>query len=213
MQIDVASHIGAVGRSVRSGHRDGQPVRTIVASRTYPTTLDDLWDAISNPVRIPRWFLPVTGDLRLGGRYQLEGNAGGEITQCDPPRHLAVTWEYGGGVSWLDVRLAADERGGTRLVLEHAAPDDEHWAQFGPGAGGVGWDLGLMGLALHIATGEAVDPEQGLAWLASAEGKSFVVRTSEAWSDAAVAAGEDAEAAKSAAARTLAVYTGESPAP
>jgi hypothetical protein len=23
-----------------------------------------------------RWFLPVTGDLRVGGRFQLEGNAG-----------------------------------------------------------------------------------------------------------------------------------------
>jgi uncharacterized protein YndB with AHSA1/START domain len=45
------------------------------------------------PSGIPRWFLPIAGDLRLGGRFQLEGNAGGEITECRPPRRLAVTWE------------------------------------------------------------------------------------------------------------------------
>ena len=49
--------------------------------------------------------MPVSGDLRLGGRFQLQGNAGGGITRCAPPRHLAVTWEFGGQVSWVDVRL------------------------------------------------------------------------------------------------------------
>ena len=31
---------------------------------------------------------PISGDLRLGGRYQLQGNAGGEILVCEPPQHL-----------------------------------------------------------------------------------------------------------------------------
>ena len=44
-----------------------------------------MWDACTDPERIGRWFLPVSGDLRLGGRYQLEGNAGGEILRCEPP--------------------------------------------------------------------------------------------------------------------------------
>ena len=61
--------------------------------------------------RIPRWFLPLSGELRLGGRYQLPGNVGGENLTCDVPRHLAVTWEFGGGVSWVDVRLSKDTAG------------------------------------------------------------------------------------------------------
>ena len=32
-----------------------------------------------------RWFLPVTGDLRVGGRFATEGNADGEIRECERP--------------------------------------------------------------------------------------------------------------------------------
>jgi uncharacterized protein YndB with AHSA1/START domain len=105
MKIDVASQIGAVTREVSSRQHNGRPARVVVASRTYNTKMEDVWDAITNAERIPRWFLPVSGELRVGGRYQLEGNAGGEITRCEPPRHLALTWEYGGDVSWVNVQL------------------------------------------------------------------------------------------------------------
>ena len=100
MKIDVASQIGAVTRKVGTRQHNDRPARLAVASRTYNTTAEDVWDALTNAERIPRWFLPVSGDLRLGGRYQLEGNAGGEITRCEPPRYLALTWEYGGEISW-----------------------------------------------------------------------------------------------------------------
>src|ERR671910_3623732 len=112
MDQDVIDKIGAVRREVRTCERDGAPARAVVAERTYDTTVDDLWDAITNPERIPRWFLPVSGELKLGGRYQLEGNAGGEVTTCEPPTHLAVTWEFGEAVTWLDVRLSETPEGG-----------------------------------------------------------------------------------------------------
>src|ERR687886_664197 len=180
--------------------------RTVVLSRTYPSAIDYVWDAITNPERIPRWFLPVSGDLRLGGRYQLEGNAGGEITTCEAPRHLAVTWEYGGDVSWVDVRLE-DDGDGTRLRLEHVMSDDDpKWDEFGPGAVGVGWDLALLGLNQHLATGEAV-ADGGGAWIASDEGKAFIRQSSDGWCRAAIAAGTPEEAATAAAARTTAAYT------
>ena len=59
-------------REVRSGSRDGSATKIAVARRTYPTSQADLWDALTNAERIPRWFLPVSGDLQVGGRYQLE---------------------------------------------------------------------------------------------------------------------------------------------
>ena len=68
--------------------------------QTYDATVEEVWEACTTAERIPRWFLPVTGDLRLHGRYQLEGNAGGEILTCDPPNGFTATWEYGGDVSW-----------------------------------------------------------------------------------------------------------------
>jgi len=165
---------------------------------------------ITNPERIPRWFLPISGDLRLGGRYQLHGNANGQITACEPPRSFAVTWEFGGQVSWVQVRLTELSDGGTRLQLEHIAHvPDEFWKQYGPGAVGVGWDLAIMGLGRHLSTGAANDPQEVAAWSASEEGKDFVARSSEEWGRASIAAGTDETAARDSARRTTAFYRGE----
>ena len=210
MDIDILRQISAVARTVSRRERDGRPVRVVAAARSYPTTVDDLWDTLTSAERIPRWFLPISGDLRQGGRYQLEGNAGGEITRCDPPRSLSVTWEYGGEVSWLEVRLSEDGADATRLELEHFAPvDDERWKEFGPGAVGVGWDLALLGLHLYVTTTEPVDRQAVAGWMEEDGGKDFVRRSSTSWGDASAVAGMDREAARAAAARTTAAYTGE----
>jgi uncharacterized protein YndB with AHSA1/START domain len=173
--------------------------------------IDDVWDAITNAERLPRWFLPITGDLKIGGRYQLQGNAGGTIKQCEPPKHLAVTWEFGGGVSWVTVRLSPDPKGGTRLELEHAAHVEEHWKKFGPGAVGIGWDLGLLGLGRHLETREAVNSEEFHGWSSSDDGKSFMRLSGEDWCRADIASGAEPKAAQESAARTIAFYTGETP--
>lgn len=210
MTLDVHRLIGAVNREVSTGTRDGAPVRGIVATRTYDTTQDDLWDAVTNPERLPRWFLPVSGEFRLGGRYSIEGNASGEITECEPPRRLALTWEMHGKTSWVTVDLTQDAAGGTHLRVEHTAPTpDAMWDEFGPGAGGVGWDLMLLGLDQHFVTGDAVTPENAAAWMASDEGRSFVEQSSDGWCDAAVEAGTDPKVARTAADRTTAFYTGD----
>jgi len=207
--IDVVHTINAVQRQVGSRVLESGEARTTTVSRTYDAGLDDLWDACTNPERIPRWFLPVSGDLRPGGRYQLEGNAGGTIERCDPPHGFAATWEYGGDVSWIEVRLVPEGDNRTRFELEHVAHiTAERWAEFGPGATGVGWDGGLLGLGLHLASGEAVNPEEVAAWSASDEGRRFMALSSQAWYDASVAAGTDPVAAAEAAARTTAAYTG-----
>src|ERR1051326_247516 len=133
MEIEVGRVLGLVKRSVRNFEKDGKPASPVALTRTYDTSVDDLWDALTSKERIPRWFLPVEGDLRLGGKYRLKGNAGGTITTCSPPRHIAATSEFGGATSWIDVKVAADH-GKARLTLEHTAINDEHWNQFGPGA-------------------------------------------------------------------------------
>ena len=209
MNFDVPRHIGAVTRAVETRLRDGRPARVVIAARTYDTAVEDLWDAVTSKERIPRWFLPVSGDLRLGGRYQLQGNAGGTITRCEPPRVVAMTWEYGGDISWVEVTLEPTPDGRARLRLEHVAhvPDDR-WDQFGPGAVGVGWDSALLGLANHLESGAAVDPREAMAWLMSENGKDFVRRSSDDWCRASIAAGTRPDAAEAAAARTTAAYTG-----
>ena len=207
MKFDVETHLAAAERSVSALEREGQSARAVTLSRSFATTVDDLWDAVTNGERIARWFSPVSGDLQLGGRYQLEGNAGGEITGCEPPSHFELTWEFY-GVSWVEVRVADGGDGSARLTLSHIAHLSDHWDQYGPGAAGVGWEMGLLGLALHIAQPDAPKPDEA-AFAASPDGKAFITGSSEGWEQAAIAAGTDPEAAHAAATRTTAFYTGE----
>ena len=170
---DVASEINASQRRVGRRTLQAGEARVVSLVRTYDATTEDLWDAVTNPARIPRWFLPVSGELRPGGHYQLEGNAGGTIERCDPPRGFSITWEFGGSLSWVEVQLAALADGGTRLELAHVVlvADDDKWDQFGPGAVGVGWDLALRGLGRHLQSGRQLDPAAAQAWSVSDEGR------------------------------------------
>ena len=205
---------GAEFRRVENRQHLGQKALVAVAIRSYDTTVEDLWDAIATPERLARWFLPIEGDLKPGGRYQLKGNAGGTILRCDRPEALDVTWEIMGGTSWLHVRLSPDGAR-AKLVLEHIAPEDgigaEHLERFGPGAVGVGWDLALHGLELHVANPTvAIDHAAAEAWALSDEGKAFIRASGDGWGNAHAAAGEDPAKARERAERTIAFYTGAS---
>jgi uncharacterized protein YndB with AHSA1/START domain len=209
--IDVVHQINSVDRRVGSRTLEAGEARTVTVSRVYDTPPEDLWDACTNPERISRWFVPISGDLRPGGRYEFQGNASGTIERCEPPHRVDATWEYGGQMSWVELRLIPEAEGRTRFALEHISHvDDEMWAQFGPGAVGVGWDHGLLGLTLHLAGGRD-QPDRGAveAWQASDEGRQFVRLASERWAEASIAAGTDPAAAQEAAARTTDAYTGE----
>ena len=212
MDFDVEGHLGAVERSTSSLERDGRPARAVTLSRSYATTVEDLWDAVTNGERIPRWFLPISGDLEPGGRYQSEGNAGGVIATCRRPSSFALTWEFGGDVSWVEVHLADEDAGRARLTLTHTAHLSEHWDEYGPGATGVGWELGLMGLALHLTQPAEAKLDEA-AFGASPDGKALITGSSEGWEQAAGAAGTNPAAARAAARRTTAFYTGESAEP
>lgn len=209
MTFDFNLYVGAVTRSVTALERDGRPVRDVTLERSYNTTTEDLWDAVTNPERLPRWFLPVSGDLKLGGRYQFEGNAGGTITACEPPSFVAVTWEFGGGMSWVAVRLAPEGDSVSRLTLTHTCPVDDHWENYGPGGVGTGWDLGLVGLAAHLSTGADLSGFDEEAFATSPEGRAFIAGANDGWRRAAVEAGDDPGKAEAAARRTTAFYTGE----
>jgi len=211
MPFDLRAHLGAATRAVRNIERDGKPAKAVIATCVYETDAADLWDALTNAERLRRWFLPVSGDLKLGGHYQFSGNAGGTITECVPEKKIAVTWEFGGTVSWVTVTLTPDGES-TKLELEHIAVNDPAFPPFGPGAVGVGWDLALMGLARHLADPAVrLDPTEGANWPLTLEGKDFVRASSTGWGDADIAAGEDPAKARAGAEMTRQFYTGETP--
>jgi uncharacterized protein YndB with AHSA1/START domain len=200
----------AVVRGLTTVERHGQNLRLLTAERTYKGAVEDVWDALTSPERIPRWLTPVSGDLREGGRFQLEGNAGGEVLGCAPPHRLSITWEYGGHMSWVDVELSAVESG-TRLLLEHTAPvDPDTWEQFGPGAVGIGWEMALWGLAEHLATPD-FDPAELAVWMSEPEGRAYMVELmtgcSDKWTELSISLGTDPAVARAAGERCTAAYT------
>lgn len=216
--VNVPAQIDAVTRALRTEEVDGEPSHIQTISQDYPASIDDVWSATTIPDRITRWFLPIAGDLRVGGRYQLTGHASGEVLACTPPADGAagyhVTWEFGGGVSWLRVRLTSLGVERTRFELEHTARvadiPAEMWETFGPGATGVGWDQGILGLALHLGTQDSkVSPEEGAAWALSDEGRAFTRAAADRWAEAYIAAGADRELAARTAQATFEFYAGE----
>ena len=208
MNFDFNCHLNAVERTVSSQERDGNPALANTLSRSYETAVEDLWDAVTNGERIPRWAMPISGELELGGRYQLEGNAGGRITACKRLSHLALTWEFGGELSWVDVHVSDEGAGRARLTITHAARHSEHWDTYGPGATGVGWESALLGLAFYLKRPNDPKPDE-LAFVTSPDGKAFITGSSERWGQVAIAAGADPDDALAAARRTTAFYTGE----
>lgn len=204
MTFTPADHLGAARRSLTTITRGSEEVRLLTVERTYDAAPDEVWSALTTAERITRWLMPVSGDLEVGGRFQLEGNAGGEVLDCVPPERLAITWEYDGRTSWVDVSLRPTDAG-TLLQLDHSLPlDDPTYGEFGPGATGIGWELGLMGLAEHLLDPTVV-PRELVGDLSG-----FMADSSAAWSDAAIASGADADEARAAAARCTAAYTGAS---
>jgi uncharacterized protein YndB with AHSA1/START domain len=99
--------------------------RVAVFTRSYKTTVEDLWDACTNPERLRRWYVPVTGDLRLGGSFQQTNMGSGTILACEPPHLLKLS--LGGGADEIELRLSpGSEAGVATLELQHATTLDSH---------------------------------------------------------------------------------------
>lgn len=154
--IDIAAHIKAVQREAAHrtyAHGEG---RSVLLSRRYDAAIEDVWDAITDPDRMRRWFLPVTGEFQVGGKFQLEGNAGGEILRCEKPSLLEVS--FGEETSVVQVRLSSVDHEATMLVLEHTVPAGAHPAT-GVLSVGPGWDGALLGLGIYFDGQAPENPE------------------------------------------------------
>lgn len=139
------------------GNRDipAGPARTAVLRRRYEAPIENVWNAITTPDRVNRFFLPLSGDLRVGGSYELQGNAGGEILTCDAPHLLRLQWtplDDRGYSDQVEVRLTADGPDATWLELEHASIADVFRNDPDTGCYGVGtgWEGPLHYLGEYL---------------------------------------------------------------
>jgi uncharacterized protein YndB with AHSA1/START domain len=205
---DILAELENASRQVEREGDHGGPGRpddiyVVEIKRSYDAEPADVWDACTSPERVARWFGTISGDLRLGGRFAIEGNASGEILECDAPSRLSVTWEFGGDTSWVTLDLApSGDR--TELTVRHRQPRTEHWATYGPGATGVGWDLITLGLGQHLAGLE--DPRPAFA--ENPDGHAFIRGAADAWRVAHEKAGAPAQVAARVAQATADAFTG-----
>jgi uncharacterized protein YndB with AHSA1/START domain len=192
--IDILEHINAVQREVS---RTGETV-TVLMRRSYQAAPEELWDALTDPERMRRWFMPVSGELRVGGTFQLEGNAGGEILECEPPKRFRVT--FGGPTSLLELRLTPASGSSTELELEHSM--SEAPAPGGSGAlwVGPGWDGGLLGLGLYVS-GELPEDADPVEMANSPEVVKYNEQSVRVWIEAVRASGTTSEEDLAAAAK------------
>jgi uncharacterized protein YndB with AHSA1/START domain len=192
--IDNSSHIDAIHRETGKRAVASGEGRAVLVRRSYDAPIEDVWEALTDPDRMKRWFLPVSGDLRVGGTYQLEGNAGGEILRCEPPRLLKVT--FGDETSVVELRLAEGQGDDTVLELEHTVPIEVAGSAAGALFVGPGWDSAFMSLALFLRGELDQDP---VAWQNSLEVQEFSRLSIHAWAAVAETSG-DADGTEIAAA-------------
>jgi uncharacterized protein YndB with AHSA1/START domain len=138
----------------------------------YDTDIDDLWDALTDPGRLARWYGQVEGDLRPGGQFRsyLAGpdlEAVGRVRVCEPPQRLVLwtretdeSYRRGQGVppfdSALEATLTADGDQ-TILVIEVTGMPLDKIAFYG-----AGWQIHAENLAGYLTGREPGDT--GARW-------------------------------------------------
>jgi uncharacterized protein YndB with AHSA1/START domain len=125
----------------------------------FDTDIDDVWSALTDPLRLARWVAEVEGDLRLGGEFHARFTSGwegtGRVEACEPPRLLLLLTMQSGQTDEhaIEVTLAADGDQ-TILVLEQRGMPLDHLADYGAGI-----QVHVEDLAAHLAGRERCDIE------------------------------------------------------
>jgi uncharacterized protein YndB with AHSA1/START domain len=98
----------------------------------YPHPPERVWRALTDPAALSRWLMPNDFQPRLGHRFtfrtdpvppDFDGIVHCEVTELDPPRRLAYTWNGGPGVRTVVSYRLEGEGGGTRLYFEQSGFD------------------------------------------------------------------------------------------
>ncbi len=128
----------------------------------FDTDIDDVWSALTDPLRLGRWLGEVEGDLRLGGEYRYRffasGSEGtGRVEACEPPRRLLLAHGLGAPLEQvIEVALAADGDQTVLVVEERGMPVDLLAAY------GAGIQVHVEDLAAHLVGRERCDA--GARW-------------------------------------------------
>lgn len=138
---------------------EGPEGPAIQITRSLPHAIEDVWDHLTHPDRLARWYGTYTGDPATGSVEVTMVEAPDQpgrctIEACERPHRLHVVLEDPDGVAWrLRVDLdPADAGAGTALVFSQPVAGLETMAaDIGPG-----WEYYLDRLQASLA-GEDVE--------------------------------------------------------
>jgi uncharacterized protein YndB with AHSA1/START domain len=139
------------------GSADGKGV--VRVEDRFDTDIDDLWSALTDPLRLSRWYGEVEGDLRLGGEFRARVFASGwegagRVEACEPPRRLQLTMaEPHKPASEVEATLAADGSQTILVIERRGVPLDQLAAH------GAGWQVHVEDLAAYFAGRELCDAD------------------------------------------------------
>jgi uncharacterized protein YndB with AHSA1/START domain len=127
--------------------------------RMLPGPIERVWEFLTDTARLPGWFGDGTIEPRAGGAVHLmNGHVRGVVTQWDPPRRLAYTWNvFNPGEDKSDypesyLTIALESLGGEVLLTLTHLPVLERFEK----QNAMGWHtyLDMLGAAIR---GEAVE--------------------------------------------------------
>jgi len=85
----------AGGRRILGSLRSADGKGLLRMEDRFDTDIDDVWSALTDPLRLVRWYGEVEGDLRLGGEFRARLFASGwegtgRVDAFEPPRRLLL---------------------------------------------------------------------------------------------------------------------------
>jgi uncharacterized protein YndB with AHSA1/START domain len=140
---------------------DGRPA--VRFERSYPHSVERLWQAITLPDELVQWF-PSRVDLepRVGGTIRFSGDphiedTSGTVLVFDPPHRLAFSW--GGDELHLSIARIDDTSSSLTLI-------DVLEARNAAARNAAGWSVCLAELTGLLSGGSANGPRHGsaLSW-------------------------------------------------
>jgi uncharacterized protein YndB with AHSA1/START domain len=122
---------------------------TLTLERRYQASPEQLWDALTAPERLARWFGSFDGapPTAVGDDFTVDLGGGaddigrGTVTVCSPARELGYSWQWQDEpVSQVRATLHGDGDG-TVLRLEHSRVPAAHVLGYGGG-----WEQCMLAL-------------------------------------------------------------------
>jgi uncharacterized protein YndB with AHSA1/START domain len=124
----------------------------------FDTDIDDLWSALTDPLRLARWLGEIDGDLRQGGEFRARYFASGwegicRVEVCEPPQRLLISAKSPDEPDGLvEATLTADGDHTILVIEDHGVPQDQIAAY------GAGNQIHIEDLAAYLAGRERCDP-------------------------------------------------------